>query len=207
MSFRGAAEAQFVQRLFRNYYEKRYTDPYRPQNIDRREFGYTPFDRKIMVRHLSFRAFEELRKTLAREAPLHVYRSAALYQYPQAPMEEKGWMGAELIFDIDADHLETSCKKTHDYFLCSSCHAVYSEKNTRCTVCNNPLTEVNTVCGVCLGKAKKEMTKLLSFLVEDLGLDKSSMTLSFSGNRGYHLAVSSEEVMNLDRSARQEIVE
>jgi len=29
-------------------------------------------------------------------------------------MENKGWIGADLIFDIDADHIETRCKTEHD---------------------------------------------------------------------------------------------
>lgn len=207
MSFRGPAEARFVQRLFQNYYENSYENPFRPESLEKREFGYTPFERKIMVRHLSFKTFEELRKTLVREAPLHVYRSAALYQYPQAPMEEKGWLAAELVFDIDADHLEISCKRIHDYFVCIGCGSVYSEKSGGCKSCGSSLAEINMVCNTCLGHAKKEMQKLLGFLTEDFGLSASSMTLSFSGNRGYHLAVAVEWVMGLDRAARQEIVE
>lgn len=38
--------------------------------------------------------------------PRHVYHSAAYYQRPGAPtMKEKIWQGADLIFDLDADHL------------------------------------------------------------------------------------------------------
>ncbi|MEM2871954.1 MAG: DNA primase small subunit PriS [Candidatus Caldarchaeum sp.] len=207
MSFRGPAEARFVQRLFQNYYEHTYANPYRPESLEKREFGYTPFERKIMVRHLSFKTFDELRKTLVREAPLHVYRSAALYQYPQAPMEEKGWLAAELIFDIDADHLETSCRRFHDYFVCSGCGSVYSEQAASCKSCGSALAEINMVCNNCLGQAKREMRKLLDFLMEDFGLSASLMTISFSGNRGYHLAVAGEWVMGLDRAARQEVVE
>jgi DNA primase small subunit len=38
--------------------------------------------------------------------PMHLYHSAAYYKRPSAPtMKEKGWQGADLIFDLDADHL------------------------------------------------------------------------------------------------------
>jgi DNA primase small subunit len=39
-------------------------------------------------------------------APAHVYYSVAYYDMPGAPrMDQKGWRGADLIFDLDADHL------------------------------------------------------------------------------------------------------
>jgi DNA primase small subunit len=38
---------------------------------------------------------------------MHVYFSSAYYESPGAPtMEEKGWLGADLVFDLDADHIE-----------------------------------------------------------------------------------------------------
>ena len=41
--------------------------------------------------------------------PRHVYHSAAYYQRPGAPtMKEKIWKGADLIFDLDADHLRNA---------------------------------------------------------------------------------------------------
>lgn len=43
--------------------------------------------------------------------PRHVYHSAAYYQRPGAPtMKEKLWQGADLIFDLDADHLRAAPK-------------------------------------------------------------------------------------------------
>jgi len=208
MSFRGVAEASFVQRLFRRYYERDYINVFTPSQFEKREFGYMLFGQKVMVRHLMFRSFDELRRVLAKEAPLHVYRSAAVYQFPQAPMEEKGWLGAELIFDIDADHLETECKKQHDFLICGGCGAVLRSDAETCTSCGDKkVTEVNFVCEICLDATKKELIKLIDFLVEDFGFDKSSMTVSFSGNRGYHLSVAVEEVMDLDRLQRQELVE
>ncbi len=208
MGFKTAAETYFVQSLFRRFYENRYVDVYVPSEIARREFGYMPFGHKVMVRHLSFKSFDELRRMLAKEAPLHVYRSAALYQYPQAPMEEKGWEGAELVFDIDADHLGTQCLKTHDYILCLGCGMVLEAKQTSCSSCGSAeILDVKMVCDTCLQAAKTEMAKLISFMEDDFGISTSSFILNYSGNRGYHLAVTAEEVMDLDRYARQEIVD
>jgi DNA primase small subunit len=43
--------------------------------------------------------------------PRHLYHSAACYQRPGAPtMKEKLWQGADLIFDLDADHLRNAPK-------------------------------------------------------------------------------------------------
>ena len=48
---------------------------------------------------------------LHQRAPMHAYYSTAYYQHPDAPrMNEKEWMGAELIFDLDADHLPNAEK-------------------------------------------------------------------------------------------------
>jgi len=208
MGFRTAAETYFVQSLFRRFYENRYVDVYVPTEIARREFGYMPFGHRVMVRHLSFKSFEELRRTLAREAPQHVYRSAAIYQFPQAPMEEKGWERAELIFDIDADHLGTTCLKNHDYVLCLGCGVVLEVKQPACPSCGSgEVTDVKMVCDTCLQAAKAEISKLVSFMEEDFGISHDSYVLNYSGNRGYHLAVTAEEVMGLDRYARQEIVD
>ncbi|MEM1947947.1 MAG: DNA primase small subunit PriS [Candidatus Caldarchaeum sp.] len=205
MSFRTAGDAQLVQQFFKLFYERNYVNPFIPSKMEKREFGYTPFGQKIMVRHLSFRNFDELHKTLVKEAPLHVYRSAAIYQYPEAPMEEKGWLGAELIFDIDADHLNTSCKQTHDYFICVSCSTRFSDKTSKCQQCGREVLEVSLVCETCLNTTKQEMMKLIDFMENDIGLNE--FTLSFSGNRGYHLAIPADDVLELERAARQEIVD
>ncbi|NIP37162.1 MAG: DNA primase catalytic subunit PriS, partial [Thermoplasmata archaeon] len=44
---------------------------------------------------------------LKRDVPRHAYYSTAYYEDPGArTMNEKGWQGATLVFDLDADHLE-----------------------------------------------------------------------------------------------------
>jgi DNA primase small subunit len=63
-----------------------------------------------MVRHQSLLDIaggpDDLGQFLARETPRHVYFSAARYDDPgNRSMEEKGWQSADLVFDLDADHL------------------------------------------------------------------------------------------------------
>jgi len=59
-----------------------------------------------MVRHRSMLDLGDLGDFLARKRPRHVYFSAGRYRDPGAgTMSEKGWREADLVFDLDADHL------------------------------------------------------------------------------------------------------
>ena len=99
------SSSRYLLKSFRKYYRAN-TLPM-PDRFTRREFGFMMFDRNFMIRQLSFSNQQELQKYMATQAPRHSYYSTAYYRKPDAPtMEEKEWMGAELIFDLDADHLE-----------------------------------------------------------------------------------------------------
>ncbi|GAB6148293.1 DNA primase small subunit domain-containing protein [Stetteria hydrogenophila] len=77
-----------------------------PQDFGRREFAFQLWEGDAYVRHLSFESVEDVAGYLAEKAPRQAYYSVAVYQLPEAPsMEEKGWLGSDLMFDIDADHL------------------------------------------------------------------------------------------------------
>ncbi len=59
-----------------------------------------------MRRHKAFSSEGEAFEYLRGMVPAHVYHSAAYYKFPGAgTMKEKQWQGADLIFDLDADHL------------------------------------------------------------------------------------------------------
>ncbi|WP_224449430.1 DNA primase small subunit PriS [Haloprofundus salilacus] len=98
----------------REYLRGRFGDYYRsatlslPPAADEREWGHIPWTAggTTMVRHQSLLDVGDLGDFLARESPRHVYFSAARYADPGAnEMDEKGWRGADLVFDLDADHL------------------------------------------------------------------------------------------------------
>ncbi|WP_224335332.1 DNA primase small subunit PriS [Haloprofundus halobius] len=98
----------------REYLRGRFGDYYRsadltlPPAADEREWGHIPWTAggTTMVRHQSLLDVGDLGGFLARESPRHVYFSAARYADPGAnEMDEKGWRGADLVFDLDADHL------------------------------------------------------------------------------------------------------
>jgi len=90
---------------FSEYYAGSAVSP--PEKLPRREFAAFPFAAEAMMRrHATLRTEEEFRAYLRREAPRHVYYSSAYYRRPAEPtMAAKDWLGADLIFDLDADHL------------------------------------------------------------------------------------------------------
>jgi DNA primase small subunit len=71
-----------------------------------------------MLRHTAFLSQRKLRGFLSLKGPRHVYHSSAYYTRPgAATMGEKGWLGADLIFDIDADHIPGHEKMTYSQML------------------------------------------------------------------------------------------
>ena len=99
----------FLVSKFRGYYIESSLDA--PPSIASREWGFLFFDDSGMRRHKSFFSRGELVDYVRAMVPRHVYHSAAYYQRPGAPtMKEKLWQGADLIFDLDADHLRNAPK-------------------------------------------------------------------------------------------------
>jgi len=74
-----------------------------------------------MLRHKSFKTPDAFRNFFVSLIPADVYYSCAYYENPEADMSRKGWLGADLIFDIDADHIPTHCSKVHDKWVCGDC--------------------------------------------------------------------------------------
>ncbi len=110
------ANSRFLLKAFRKYY--RVNSPILPDRFTRREFGFMFFDRSYVQRHMSFRHPEELHRFMLGQVPSHSYYSTSYYRRPNAPnMDEKDWMGAELIFDLDADHLEGAAQMTYAEML------------------------------------------------------------------------------------------
>ena len=108
--------ARFLLKAFRKYY--RVNTPILPDRFTRREFGFMFFDRTYVQRHMSFTRPEDLHRFMLGQVPSHSYYSTSYYRKPDAPtMDEKGWMGAELIFDLDADHLEGAATMTYAEML------------------------------------------------------------------------------------------
>lgn len=195
----------FLKRVFRGFYRENSHIISTPPRPEAREFGYWSFERGEMVRHLSFKTAEEVRSEIARVVPLHAYRSAAYYQFPSAPMEEKGWMGADLIFDIDADHLKIPCVSQHVYRVCST-HGLLDSGAETCPKCGSVAREIDWVCDACLSAARSETARLVDILIEEFGVDEGDLLVGFSGNRGYHVVAYSQEFLGIDSTARKDLV-
>jgi len=94
----------FLKKRFHRYYL--HSRILLPERFERREYAFMLFDEDTMHRHMAFSSREQLSRYLHSHAPAHVYYSSAYYRTPSAAtMREKQWMGADLIFDLDADHL------------------------------------------------------------------------------------------------------
>ncbi|MCK4475308.1 MAG: DNA primase catalytic subunit PriS [Methanophagales archaeon] len=171
---------RFVRSKFEEYYRRAKIKI--PKDSWMREWGFVLFDqyfpeKLVMRRHKSFATEGELVNYLRENAPAHAYHSAAIYKYPAADMANKGWLGADLIFDLDADHIVSEAEFQR-----------YSYEGL-------------------LELVKKETVKLIDFLLSDFGFHEDDIELVFSGSRGYHIHIKTEEVRGLGSRERREIVD
>ncbi len=201
----------FLQNKFRQYYREMKSTITIPEKIMQREFGFFHFNSVTMRRHVGFQSENSLIKYLVSYAPKHVFYSTAFYENPAASiMAEKNWLGAELVFDIDADHLDTPCKKEHDLWVCSNCgHKGKGMPPSKCPKCGSDKIKVKKwLCEQCLDTAKHEVFKIIEdFLIPDFGISKKELSVVFSGHRGYHVHVFSDFVRDLNQRARRELVD
>jgi DNA primase small subunit len=106
----------FLRGKYGEYYKRK--EPEWPPRFGTREWAFFLWDGKGMFRHTAFLSPAKLRTFLGSNGPRHVYYSSAYYQKPSAPtMGQKGWLGADLIFDIDADHIKGAEKMTYHQML------------------------------------------------------------------------------------------
>ena len=102
------ATAEFLRQRFTEYYKK--TVLVAPPSIVQREWGFILFNpgaaETRMRRHIGFPGSGEMVSFIQNLIPQHAYYSTAYYEKPDAgTMADKGWCGADLIFDLDADHI------------------------------------------------------------------------------------------------------
>ncbi len=87
---------------------------YEPPLFENREFSIVKKGEKMVWRHLGFANIDKLRAFLIEIAPRHVYFSSAKYEYPwiqNMEVKKKGWLGTDLVFDIDKDQLKVPTLK------------------------------------------------------------------------------------------------
>jgi DNA primase small subunit len=102
------ATTEFLRQRFTEYYRK--TVLVAPSSLGQREWGFVLFNPGAadmrMRRHIGFASRDELNSYVQNLIPQHAYYSTAYYERPDAgTMADKGWCGADLIFDLDADHI------------------------------------------------------------------------------------------------------
>jgi len=199
----------FIQQKFAEYYRQNFGSIQPPSRIEKREFAFLLFREKVMLRHKGFKTAEDFRNFLQNVLPSDVYYSSACYERPEEEMGAKGWVGADLVFDIDADHIPTPCNKQHDMWTCKNCgvsgHGAKPEKCPKCK--GQKFDDLSWPCDICLESAKEETMKLIEVLDKDFGFSPQEMTLAFSGHRGYHVHIENEAVRTLDSMSRKEIVD
>ncbi|MFW6448288.1 MAG: DNA primase catalytic subunit PriS [Halobacteriota archaeon] len=114
----------YLRGRFRDYYRRRSGTgsgprPVPPPAPATREWAFIPFSDAAgtpMVRHREVHDPTALGEFLVRHRPRHVYHSAARYDDPGADaMGAKGWRGADVVFDLDADHLPDVEAETDSY--------------------------------------------------------------------------------------------
>ncbi len=204
-----AFSQEFVYTKFSEFYKSPSTELPTPASVSQREFAFLLFKERVMMRHRGFANISGVKLLLKETVPSDVYHSCAYYENPEAEMDKKGWLGADLVFDIDADHIPTSCNKIHDEWTCGKCG--FSGKGItpeNCPICEGKKFDTKTwPCDLCLDSAKEETTKLIDMLEKDFGFSRNELHVFFSGHRGYHVHVENEAVKTLDAVARKEIVD
>ncbi len=189
---------EIVRRIFKRYYYK-YEESI--NKIENREVGYLTFD-NVIIRHLVFKNIDELRAYMLREVPADIYLSNAYYSNPSAEMDLKGWLGADLIFDIDIKELELDCFQTHRINICPQCKR--RDISNICQYCNINMKEVNIPCNNCIENGKIQLKRALD-IINDLG--SFEYKIYFSGNNGFHIHIDDKDLISLDSNARREIAD
>jgi len=170
-----------VQAHFLDYYVKLEAEKLHVPEFSKREFGFLRPDKREMIRHLSFQDVHSLKKYLISIPFSHVYSSTAIYRDPSNHnMGAKGWEGSEMVFEFDADHV----KQLKD------------KQNVKSGVLSESDWSI----------IKDYTSRLVNdFLMDDFGIDRNDITVNFSGNRGFHVKVSSKDYLKLDQEARRRL--
>jgi len=202
---------QFLIRMFREYYlrklSKNAIPP--PDKIQNREFAFAFWDIKGLVRHIKLDKIMELKKFLKGNTFQHIYISGAYYQYPNGQsMNQKNWLGMDFLIDIDCDHFITPCKVDHDSWICRNCgNEGKGVPPLKCKCGNSSFDEFSWICDHCLGQSKKEVIKLIDYFLPSFDIQPEDISIHFSGNRGYHILIHSEEFKKFGQLERREFVD
>ena len=201
-----AAEINFLEDSFKKYYFEHFDLIRVPERTSEREFGYQKFN-SGMTRHIQIKDDKELHLLFMQNVPSDVYCSNAYYTFPNLPMNEKDWKGADLIFDIDAKDLNLPCREIHTVSICNECNNV-SKNSIQCSKCNSTKLEKKSLpCKNCIDASKTEVLKLSEVLVDDLAVTKENIQVYFSGNEGFHVYVYNSQFQEIGSRERSELAD
>jgi DNA primase small subunit len=179
----------WLEGIFRKYYFYHYSQLELHELINEHEFGFRLFDGKIH-RHLAFNDKKELYAYIIKFSPSDIFYSSSRYQNPRAEIDQKGWIGSDLIFDIDGKDLHLECAQSHNLVMCKECGFISKGIISKCEVCNSTRLQIIEIpCTRCFKSLNGEVKKLVEILYDDFGIDKECIFVYFSGNNGYHIHV------------------
>ncbi len=197
---RQESSKKILSKVIREYYSLRPLEE--PLYLPSREIAIYSLEDEKYIRHMAFPSMAHLYKYILYEkTPIHLYYSAAYYDNPLSQsMEQKGWQGSDLIFDIDSDHYP-GCDKTIS--ICLKENKIYEGKIKECPKTGEKPIIYSIVTIECVRRAWQDIIKLVDILRDEIGFHE--IKIYFSGNRGFHVKVQDEEVRKLTTDERREI--
>jgi DNA primase small subunit len=91
-------------RKFQQYYQQ--SRLWSPPQISNREWMFIPFGGAPPIRHIGFHRIQDVRNYVSSKTMHSCFYSTAYWNKPnETKMVDKEWRGADLIFDLDGDHL------------------------------------------------------------------------------------------------------
>jgi DNA primase small subunit len=196
---------EYLTSKIKEYYEKTFIEI---NDVERYEFGYGVYNRKIANRNIQFKDNYDLNEFLRNKTPFYLSKSIAKYEYPEAsPTTAKNMLESDFMFEFDADDIPTACKKIHDSWFCEKCGAEGKGHIMKCPECNYKTKLSEWICDKCLDATKKQTKRLIKILIDELGFKEEELSINFSGHKGYHIYISSNKIKHLKKNERLELID
>lgn len=192
MDYKAAKE--LYRSAMRRYYRSRRLPLF--FNLSRKEFGVGDFGRKIVRRYITFNTSSDLYSYLRNEAPPYISYSVADWQYPaERDDAQRGFLGAELIYEFDDDEFVKYSPEDIAYCpICKDIHTVGEllEKGYNplyCVKCGSRRDVIPLPSKSRWSRIVYETKRILEILIEDFNVPPRYIHLNYSGNRGIHIHV------------------
>ncbi len=196
---------EYLTSKIKDYYTKTFIEL---KDIEKYEFGYGVYNKKIANRNIQFKDNYDLNDFLRNKIPFYLSKSIGKYEFPDAsPTTAKNMLESDFMFEFDADDIPTACKKIHDSWYCEKCGAEGKGHIMKCPECNMKTKLSEWVCDQCLNATKKQTKRLIKILIDELGFTEEELQINFSGHKGYHVYISSNKIKHLKKNERLELID